>query len=53
MKQKLRDENWIETKNVFGNCLLCPEDKRKEIIEALAHSIMTGELLQINQEHSH
>ncbi|MCX8009874.1 MAG: CRISPR-associated protein Cas7 [Ignavibacteria bacterium] len=40
IEEKLRDEGWIETKNVFGKCLLCPEDKRNEIIEALAHAIL-------------
>ncbi len=40
IEEKLRDEGWTETSNVFGKCLLCPEEKRNEIIESLAHAII-------------
>jgi len=40
IETKLRNEGWIETKNIFGKCLLCPADKRKTIIEALSHAII-------------
>lgn len=40
IEEKLKNEGWTETKNVFGKCLLCPIDKRKEIIESLSNSII-------------
>ena len=40
IEEKLKGEDWIESQNIFGNCLLCPSEKRKEIIESLAHSII-------------
>ncbi len=40
IEQKLREENWIESENVFGKCLVCPEEKRKEIIDRLVHAII-------------
>lgn len=40
IEEKLRGESWIESKNIFGNCLLCPKEKRDEIIELLAKSII-------------
>jgi hypothetical protein len=39
-EQKLRDQGWIEGENIFGKCLICPEEKRKEIIEALAKALI-------------
>jgi hypothetical protein len=38
--QKLRDEGWTEGVNIFGNCLICPEEKRKEIIHSLASALV-------------
>jgi hypothetical protein len=38
--QTLKEKGWIESKNVFGNCLVCPKDKRDEIIPALAKSLL-------------
>lgn len=38
--EKLREDSWEETKNVFGKCLICPEDRRKEIMNALAHGLL-------------
>lgn len=40
IEEKLRKESWIDSQNIFGKCLLCPADKRKEIIESLAHAII-------------
>ncbi|MBX7226862.1 MAG: hypothetical protein K1X55_12590 [Chitinophagales bacterium] len=40
IEEKLRAEGWIEGKNIFGKCLICPEEKRKEIIPALAHALI-------------
>lgn len=38
--EKLRNEGWIEGENVFGKCLICPKEKREEIIPALARAIV-------------
>lgn len=40
IEQKLREEGWIEGKNIFGNCLICPKNKREEIIKALANALI-------------
>ncbi len=40
IEEKLRKEGWNDSKNVFGNCLLCPKDKREEIIDSLAESLI-------------
>ncbi len=38
--QKLKDAGWKESKNVFGSCLVCPEEKRNEIVPALAKALL-------------
>jgi hypothetical protein len=40
MEKKLREASWVEGRNVFGSCLICPEEKRKEIIPALAYALL-------------
>lgn len=40
IEAKLRAEEWIDGRNIFGNCLICPKEKRKEIIHALAKAIV-------------
>jgi len=40
MEDKLREAGWIEGKNVFGKCLICPRDKREATIPALAHALI-------------
>lgn len=40
IEEKLRAEGWIEGKNIFGNCLICPKEKREKIIPALARAII-------------
>lgn len=40
IEAKLHNEGWIEGKNIFGNCLICPKSKRDEIIPALAKAII-------------
>lgn len=37
---KLKQEGWVEGKNVFGKCLICPKKRRDEIIPALAHALL-------------
>jgi hypothetical protein len=39
-KEKLISDGWIESKNAFGACLVCPEDRRKQIIPALAKALI-------------
>src|SRR5690554_1133914 len=40
IEDKLRAEGWIEGENIFGKCLICPKEKREEIIPALAKAII-------------
>lgn len=40
IEKKLRAEGWKEGKNIFGSCLICPPEKREEIIPALAHALI-------------
>jgi len=40
IEQKMRDAGWIDGANVFGRCLVCPEEKRKQIIPALANALI-------------
>jgi hypothetical protein len=40
VEQKLRAEGWIEGRNSFGSCLICPKEKRDNIIPALAHALL-------------
>lgn len=40
IEEKLRSEGWVEGQNVFGKCLICPSERRKEIIPALAKAII-------------
>ncbi len=38
--EKLKREGWTEGKNVFGDCLVAPKEKREQIIPALAHALL-------------
>lgn len=40
MEAKLREAGWKEGRNAFGACLICPKEKRDEIIEALAYALL-------------
>jgi hypothetical protein len=40
IEEKLRGEGWIEGQNIFGNCLICPKEKRTKIIGNLAHALI-------------
>lgn len=40
MIEKLKINGWIEGENVFGKCLVLPEEKRREIIPALAKALL-------------
>lgn len=38
--ERLKEAGWIEGKNAFGPCLICPKDRREKIIPALAHALV-------------
>lgn len=40
VETKLRELGWQEGRNTFGSCLICPKEKRDEIIPALAHALL-------------
>lgn len=40
MEEKLRAAGWIEGRNAFGPCLICPRERREQIIPALAHALL-------------
>ncbi len=40
VKNKLLENGWEETQNVFGTCLLCPKERREVIIPALAKALI-------------
>ncbi|WP_337042604.1 CRISPR-associated protein Cas7 [Emticicia sp. 17c] len=40
IEAKLREQGWVEGKNIFGNCLICPKEKREEIIPKLASALI-------------
>lgn len=42
--EKLKEEGWIESKNVFGECLVAPKDLRKEWIKGLAKAIVNWKI---------
>ncbi|MBX2993044.1 MAG: CRISPR-associated protein Cas7 [Bacteroidetes bacterium] len=40
IETELRKAGWKDSKNVFGNSLVCPKERRNEIIKALAHGLV-------------
>lgn len=40
IEEKLRNEGWVDSQNIFGKCLICPKEKRDEIITRLANSLI-------------
>lgn len=45
MIDNLKADGWIESKNVFGPCLLAPKEKREEIISALAKGLLNWRIV--------
>lgn len=43
--EQLKKDDWKETENTFGKCLLAPEERRKQIITALAHALINWRIL--------
>lgn len=40
MIEMLKSQGWVESKNVFGNCLVLPKEERNKIIPALAKALI-------------
>ncbi len=40
VKKKLKENGWTESENFFGPCLVCPQETREKIIDALAESLV-------------
>lgn len=40
----LRESGWVESKNVFGKCLVAPKEMRMKLIPALAESILNWKI---------
>lgn len=40
IETKLREAGWIEGKNVFGKCLVLPQEQREKIIPSLAQALV-------------
>lgn len=38
--ERLKEAGWVEGKNAFGPCLICPKERRGAIIPALAHALL-------------
>lgn len=41
---KLREEGWIESKNIFGDCLVAPRSTREKLATALAKAIINWKI---------
>ncbi len=39
-EEKLRDQGWTESENIFGKCLVAPKKERERLIPALAEAII-------------
>ena len=39
-EEKLKKNGWIQTKNIFGDCLLAPLEVRKKLVPAIAKAIL-------------
>ena len=50
-EKELRDKGWIESKNVFGKCLVLPKKERTKLIEALADALINWRIMT-NQSRS-
>jgi hypothetical protein len=44
LADELRTKGWVEGRNAFGPCLVCPPERRKEIIPALAHALINWDI---------
>lgn len=42
--EELKEEGWIESKNVFGSCLVAPQNIREEWAKALASAIINWKI---------
>ncbi|MFW5700374.1 MAG: CRISPR-associated protein Cas7 [Cyclobacteriaceae bacterium] len=44
MIEELKKQKWSERRNIFGSCLVCPENRREKIIPALAHALVNWKI---------
>lgn len=44
LADELRSKGWKENRNAFGPCLICPKERRDEIIPALAHALINWDI---------
>lgn len=44
LADELRAKGWIEGRNTFGPCLICPAEERAHIIPALAHALINWDI---------
>lgn len=40
IEEKLVEEGWVEGRNIFGQCLICPKETREKIIKNLAKAMI-------------
>ncbi|VEN72987.1 conserved hypothetical protein [Candidatus Desulfarcum epimagneticum] len=43
-EEKLKENGWIETKNIFGDCLLAPIETREKLIPAISKAIFNWQI---------
>ena len=44
IEEKLKQNGWIEGKNIFGDCLVAPIETREKLIPAIAKSILNWQI---------
>lgn len=42
--EKLKQQGWIESKNIFGSCLVAPRERREKLITAIAYGIINWQI---------
>ncbi|TSA25227.1 CRISPR-associated protein Cas7, partial [bacterium] len=42
--EELKKDGWIESKNVFGDCLVMPKEKREEVIPDIAEAMINWKI---------
>jgi len=43
-EEKLKKNGWIQTKNIFGDCLLAPFEMREKLVPAIAKAILNWQI---------
>jgi len=42
--EKLKSDGWVTSRNSFGECLVCPKERRESIIKALAKGLINWKI---------